>query len=72
MPDPIRAKSLSLSYCAHGTVYINLHDEAGEIFALASMSVETAADVLDDLSDACEEALAIQVAAAGDEPTEVH
>lgn len=72
MADPLRAKSLSLSYCAHGSVYINLHGEDGEIFALASLPVEVAVDVLDDLGEACEEALALQIAAVGDAPQEVH
>ncbi|MFN3582945.1 hypothetical protein [Phenylobacterium sp.] len=54
MAEPIRAASISISRCEHGTIFIHLHDGAGSVFAVAPMDVHVAADVLEDLGDQVE------------------
>jgi hypothetical protein len=36
------AKSVSIHVCEHGTTSVRLHDEQGNIFAVAAMPAETA------------------------------
>ena len=65
MAEPRRAASVSVSHCEHGTVFIYLHDEAGEAFAVAAMDLSCAADVLESFGIECQAALEIAQRAAG-------
>lgn len=72
MADPIRAASISISRCPHGSIFIHFHDAAGEVFAVAPMDVHTAADVLEDLGDQVEAAVGALIGGAADPASEVH
>lgn len=37
LPEMLKASQVSIDVCEHGTLYINLHDEDGAVFACASM-----------------------------------
>jgi hypothetical protein len=73
MPEPITAKSISVSCCSHGTVYIHLYDANEKVVAVAAMDVEAAADLLEDFGETCEQALKIVLGVKpGDTLPEVH
>jgi hypothetical protein len=45
MPDdvePLRATKLRVARCAHGTVFVELLDDAGEVFAYGAVDADTA------------------------------
>lgn len=44
----LKASGVSLQVCAHGTTYLNFHDENNAIFAMASMPPKAAATLLLD------------------------
>lgn len=50
----LMAKSISLSRCEHGSVFVHLHGEDGDVFATASMDIETAVEFNMQLLDQCE------------------
>lgn len=50
--DPQEAKVISVTACEHGTVFINLHGEDGEVFARASMSLDAAIGAFNSLHTA--------------------
>lgn len=53
-PPPRMANGISCGYCAHGTVHIEFHDEAGNVFAAASMGESQAASFLLMFTASCE------------------
>lgn len=63
MAEPLRATSISCRRCNHGTLFIDLHGEDGEVFATASMDVETGVEFLTQFGDHCEAIL--EATAAG-------
>lgn len=50
----IRAHSIAVHVCEHGTLTLSLLDEAGTVVAEASMPAETAVELLDDASEKLE------------------
>lgn len=57
MADPFdirMAASITITRCNCGSVYIRLHDRAGEIFAAACMPLEVALIASERISDECE------------------
>ena len=62
--DEIRmATSISVASCEHGSVFVRLHDKAGQIFAAACMPMVTALEMSGEIVDAIE---AIAEPGAGD------
>lgn len=52
IPDGARsAKSISLGKCEHGTIFIMLRDEKGEVFAYGSMDQITALELANDIAE---------------------
>lgn len=72
MAEPIRAASVSIARCEHGTIFFYLHDAAGVAFAVAPMDVHVAADVLEDLGQNIEAAVTAMLGDAGTPAPEVH
>lgn len=54
VPPPKMANGISCGYCEHGSVHIEFHDEAGKVFAVASMGEGQAAKFLTMFTDCCE------------------
>jgi hypothetical protein len=51
-PKPTRdAKSISVHVCEHGTLYLHLHDRAGNVFARACLGTDAAVAFADDVVD---------------------
>lgn len=73
MPEPLRAKSISVRCCEHGQISVCMHAENGGVQAIAFMDAATAADFLDSFGDACLEAIKIlREALTGDPPQGAH
>jgi hypothetical protein len=72
MAEPRYAKQISSATCPHGNVHILLHDENGEVFAVAALPLEPAADFLEQLGSDCEAALAIAQGAVVAPAGELH
>lgn len=53
-PRPIMAAGISCGYCEHGSVHIEFHDAAGEVFSVASMGEDQAAAFLGMFTACCE------------------
>ena len=54
----IVAKSLTVATCEHGTATLRLHDESGEIVAVAAMTADVAVELTDDICNQVEDYLA--------------
>ncbi len=63
------AKSISSSYCEHGTVFVHFHDATGAVIAQAAMPASIATDFISDLIANTEAALAVTGPAPGESGT---
>lgn len=72
MAERLRAKSISSTFCQHGSLFVRFHDAAGEVIAEAALDLENAADFLEAFGENCEGALQLVVSGRAVAAPDVH
>lgn len=71
-PGVRMAASVSFAHCAHGSIFLRLHDRDGEIYAAGCMDLTIALDALESLGAEIDAAVTLLKTGAAEPQPEVH